>query len=128
VPESVLDRRTAWVTIVVSTSWRFRVELTAWLTRARAWSSSTERASSWVRARSSWKSRTFSMAIPAWSAKVLSRSISLGVTGSGWERETASPPIGAPWRNSGTATMARVAVARAMPSWRYSGSASTSVM
>ena len=57
--------------MVPSTVSRSSVELTAWLTSPSARSSSTERASSRVRARTSSNSRTFSIAITAWSAKVV---------------------------------------------------------
>ena len=50
---------------------RSRVELTAWQTSPSARSSSTDRASSRVRACTSSNRRTFSIAITAWSAKVV---------------------------------------------------------
>ena len=57
------------------------MELTARLTSPSAWSSSTERVSSAVRACSSVSSRAFSMAMAAWSAKVSSSAIWLSVNG-----------------------------------------------
>ena len=57
------------------------MELTVRLTALRACSSSTDRVSSRVRAWSSWNSRTFSMAMTAWSAKVVTSSICLSVKG-----------------------------------------------
>ena len=72
---------TALATIVDSTVWRSSVELTAWLTSPSACSSSTDCASSRVRACTSSNSRTFSIAITAWSAKVVTSSICLSVNG-----------------------------------------------
>ena len=60
------------LTMVASTVSRSSVELTAWPTSPSARSSPTDRVRSPVRASSSWNSRTFSMAMTAWSAKVLS--------------------------------------------------------
>ena len=71
---------------------------------------------SWLRCSSSPKSRTFSMAMTAWSAKVLSSSIWRSENGRGSARETLIVPIGAPWRNIGTATVLRyAAIAAAAP-------------
>jgi hypothetical protein len=67
------------LTIVVRTVGRSSVELTVRLTALKASSSSTDRVSSRVRVWSSWNSRTFSMAIAAWSAKVSSRATWLSV-------------------------------------------------
>ena len=64
-PPSAPDSSTARVTIVLSTSSRSRLELTAWLTSPSARSSSTERASSRLRCWSSRNSRTFWIAISA---------------------------------------------------------------
>ena len=65
------DMAQACSKILASTTFKSRVELTAWATSARAWSSATERESSCVFAWTSSKSRTFSMAMTAWSAKVV---------------------------------------------------------
>ena len=99
--------------------------------RAPRWSRSGIRAtrvSSAVRACTSSNSRVFSMAITAWSAKVSSSSICLGVKGGharAVEREQAH---GLPSRSSGTPSMLRAPVMR-VKSWNaYSASASTSGM
>jgi hypothetical protein len=47
-------------------------------------------------------SRTFSMAMTAWSAKVWSNAICSRVNGPGVARETPMAPIGAPSRSIGT--------------------------
>ena len=72
---------TALVTIVLNTFSRSSVELTAWLTSPSARNSSTDCASSVVRARNSLSSRTFSIAITAWLAKLVTSSICLSVNG-----------------------------------------------
>ena len=59
---------------------------------------------------SSWKSRTFSMAMTAWSAKVLTRSICRAVNGSPARRTHPITPIASPSRRIGTAS--NVAVIR----------------
>ena len=66
-PESCV----ALATMVSSTVCRSSVELTAWVTSPSARSSSTDWESSRVRACTSSKSRTFSIAITAWSANVV---------------------------------------------------------
>jgi hypothetical protein len=106
-PASVPDSWTARDTMVDSTVARSSVELTAWLTWPSARNSSTERASSRVRAWTSSNSRTFSIAITAWSAKVVSNSICLSVNGRTTERVKAITPIGAPSRSSGMPSMVR---------------------
>ena len=68
--------------------------------------------SSRVRACTSSNSRTFSIAITAWSAKVSTSSICLSVNGRGSVRITTRTPIGIPSRSSGTPTAARMPVAR----------------
>ena len=71
------------------------MELTARPTSPSARSSSTERVSWAVRACSSWNSRTFSMAITAWSAKVSTSSICLSENG--WPPPgDGITPIGSP--------------------------------
>ena len=58
---------------------------------------------SWI----SSNSRTFSIAITAWSAKVVTSSICLSVNGRTSERDNASTPIGAPSRSKGTPRIVR---------------------
>ena len=67
--------------MVLRTVSRSSVELTARPTSLSAFSSSTERASSPVRDWSSVSRRTFSIAMTAWSAKVVASSICLSVKG-----------------------------------------------
>ena len=87
--------RTACVTIVVSTVGRSSVELTAAPDLAQrpqlAPPSGSARA---VRSCSSGNSRTFSIAITAWSAKVCSSAICLSVKGRISVRKTVMAPIG----------------------------------
>ena len=52
-------------------------------------------------------SRTFSIAITAWSAKVDTNSICLSVKGRTCERVSAITPIGVPSRSSGTPSIVR---------------------
>ncbi len=94
-------------TIVARTVSRFKVELTARPTSPSAFNSLTERVSSRVRASSSVNSRTFSIAITAWSAKVRSSAICEAGKGPGSGRPTAMPPIAFLSRISGTARMLR---------------------
>ena len=63
-----------------------------------------------VRWRSSLSSRTFSIAITAWSAKVGPSSICLSVNGRTARRSSASTPIGGPSGKRGTASAVRVPV------------------
>ena len=56
---------------------------------------------------SSLKSRTFSIAITAWSANVLTSSICRSVNGSTMSRHTMMPPIGVSSRSSGVASSVR---------------------
>src|SRR5262249_5139394 len=58
---------------------------------------------SWI----SSNSRTFSIAIAAWSAKVWTSSICLSVNGRTSERDNVRPPMGTPSRNIGTPRMVR---------------------
>src|SRR5215831_2865717 len=111
IPALVPESWTAWETIVVNTVSSSRVELTAWPTSPRAFISSTDRTSSWVRACSSWNRRTFSMAITAWSANVLSRAICFSVNGRTSVRRMTIAPIGTPSRSMGVASMVRLPVA-----------------
>ena len=55
----------------------------------------------------SWNSRTFSMAITAWSAKVLRRAICLSVKGRTSKRRIAITPIGIPSRSNGVPSIVR---------------------
>ena len=84
--------------------------------------------SSRVRACTSSNSRTFSIAITAWSAKVVSSSICLSVNGLTSVRCKPMAPIGMPSRRSGTPNkVLKRAIFCASPS-SYSGSASTSAI
>ena len=65
------------------------------------------RDSSRVRASTSSNSRTFSMAITAWSAKVVTSSICLSVKGSTLRRVKHDDADGTPSRSSGTPSMVR---------------------
>src|SRR4029434_5168902 len=105
--------------MVLSTVWRSRVELTAWPTSPNALSSPTDRDSSRVRASSSWNSRTFSMAITAWSAKVSTSAICLSENGWTSRRHRPSAPTALPSRSSGTASTVRNDICPAVT--RYSG-------
>jgi hypothetical protein len=62
---------------------------------------------------SSLNSRTFSMAITAWSAKVFSSSIWVREKGPGCPRLTTIAPMGRPSRSMGAASMLRKPPARA---------------
>src|SRR6516165_4382397 len=64
-------------------------------------------ASCWLLSWISSKSRTFSIAITAWSAKVSTSSICLSVNGRTTVRFKWSTPIGIPSRRSGTASTVR---------------------
>ena len=68
---------------------------------------SNDSESSRVRACSASNSRTFSIAITAWSAKVVTSSICLSVNGRTSERSTTMTPIGVPSRSSGTPSIVR---------------------
>ena len=68
---------------------------------------SSDSVSSRLRACSSLKSRTFSIAITAWSAKVLSNAISFSLNGAGLARITRIAPSALPSRSSGAAAAAR---------------------
>ena len=63
--------------------------------------------SSRVRACTSSNSRTFSIAITAWSAKVVTSSICLSVNGRTVRRVSTITPIGIPSRSSGTPSTVR---------------------
>ena len=89
--------------MVASTVSRSSVELTAWLTSPSARSSPTDRVSSRVRASSSWNSRTFSIAITAWSAKVSSRATCRSVKSRTSVRRRAIAPIATPFSHQGDA-------------------------
>ena len=81
-----------------------------WPTSPKALSSPTERVNSLVRSSNSLNSRTFSMAITAWSAKVLRSAICLSVNGRTSVRRTAMYPMATPSRNSGVLRLVRVPV------------------
>ena len=69
--------------------------------------SSSDFASSRVRASTLSNSRTFSIAMTAWSAKVVTSSICLSVKGRTLRREMAMTPTGTPSRSSGTPSIVR---------------------
>ena len=94
-------------TIVFSTVSRSRVEVTACPTSPSARSSSTERVSWAVRASSSLNSRTFSIAITAWAAKVVTSLICASENGRAAGRQIVTAPIGIPSRSIGTASTVR---------------------
>jgi hypothetical protein len=84
--------------------------------------------SSRVRDCTSSNSRTFSIAITAWSAKVVISSICLSVNGPTSDRVTVNAPIGVPSQRSGTPSMVRQRPSLCASHCWYSGSASTSGM
>ena len=105
---SASHSRTAFSASVSKTGWRSKVDRPITLSSslvAVCCSSATR--SSLLRASSSVNRRTFSMAMTAWSAKVLSRSICLAENGPGSARATAIAPMGAPSRSMGTTRMLR---------------------
>ena len=69
---------------------------------------SSDSASSRVRCCSASNKRTFSIAITAWSAKVVTSSICLSVNGRTVLRCKTMTPIGMPSRNSGTPSIVRM--------------------
>ena len=81
---------------------RSSVELTAWVTSPSARNSSTDCVSSRVRACTSSNSRTFSIAITAWSAKVVDQLDLLVGERPHCERHKMMTPMGVPSRMSGT--------------------------
>ena len=91
-PPSASDSSAARVTIVVSTSSRSRLELTAWLTSPSARSSSTDCASCRLRCSSSWTSWTFRIAITPWAANVVTSSIVRSSNGSTSDRQSTITP------------------------------------
>ena len=80
----------------------------SWLMLARncdlCWLAS---ASCWLLSWISSNSRTFSIAITAWSAKVVTSSICLSVNGRTSERTIDMTPMGVPSRSNGTPSMVR---------------------
>ena len=88
--------------------------------------SSSDFASSRVRASTLSNSRTFSIAIAAWSAKVVTSSICLSVNGRTSERDKVRTPIGTPSRNIGTARIVRNSPNLCASTQVHSGSAFTS--
>jgi hypothetical protein len=78
---------------------------------------------------SSLNSRTFSMAMTAWSAKVFSRAICLSVNGTASARRRLIEPSTTPSRSSGTLSAVRVPASRALalPSGNSSVSAGRSM-
>jgi len=75
-----------------------------------------------VRACTSSNSRTFSIAITAWSAKVVTSSISRSMNGSTRRRASPMTPIGWPSRISGTPIMERILPTFASCFFSYCGS------
>ena len=131
-PPSVPASSLARETIVSSTRSKSNVEEIARPTSPSACSSPTERVSSVVRACSSVKSRTFSIAMTAWSAKVWSSAICLSVNGRTSARRMVIAPIAAPSRMSGAVKWVRQRPRALMAacsgySWTAAGS-STSAM
>ena len=89
-------------------SWPSEASFSVWTRRSCAVrKSSSDFASSRVRASTLSNSRTFSIAIAAWSAKVVTSSICLSVNGRTSRRVNARTPIGLPSRNIGTPRMVR---------------------
>ena len=87
---------------------------------------SSDSVSSRVRCCSASNSRTFSIAITAWSAKVVTSSICLSVKGRTEFRPKAITPIGDPSRRSGTPRSVRNVRQPSARSYLYSASAKTS--
>ncbi len=81
-----------------------------------------------LRASSSWKRRTSSIAITAWSAKVWSSSTCRSEKGAAAPWKTTIAPMASPARSIGTARALRKPVARAVSVKSWSGSASMSGM
>src|SRR5262249_45827329 len=79
---------------------------------------------SWI----SSNKRTFSMAIAAWSAKVVTSSTCLSENGCTSERDKVSTPIGMPSRNIGTARTVRKSPNFCASTQVYCGSAFTSAI
>ena len=107
-PNSAPQSRVAFASVVSNTgsSSPGELEITS-STSDVAFCCSSDSDSSRVRACTSSKSRTFSIAITAWSAKVVTSSISLSVNGATIDRVSAITPIGAPSRSSGTPSIVR---------------------
>ncbi len=84
--------------------------------------------SSLVRCCSASNSRTFSMAITAWSAKVATSSICLSVNGRTVRRDNTMTPIGIPSRSRGTPSIVRMPPIFVDSMNSNSGSARTSAM
>ena len=82
--------------------------MTAWLTSPSARSSSTDCVSSRVRACTSSNSRTFSIAITAWSAKVVDQlDLLVGERSHRPAGRCTITPIGSPSRSSGAPSKVR---------------------
>ena len=79
-----------------------------------------------VRSCTSLNSRTVSIAITAWSAKVEISSICLALNGRAASRVNVMTPIGTPSRSSGTPSMARKLPTLLASGQSYSVSAATS--
>src|SRR3972149_5669892 len=110
-PLSAPQSRVAFSTNVSSTGWRSNVErLMTFRTSLVAVCCSRASVTSRLRAWSSWKRRTFSMAITAWSAKVLTSSICFSENGRTSVRRIAMAPMGTPSRKSGVTSSVRCPV------------------
>ncbi len=102
-PTSAPHSLTALSAMMSKTGWRSVGELL--MTRRIslvAVCCSSDSLRSWLRASNSVNRRTFSMAITAWSAKVLSSSTSLSENRPGVARATMMTPTGVPSRIMGT--------------------------
>ena len=111
---SAPQRRAADSASVSSTVWRSNAErLMTLRTSAVAVCCSRDSVSSRVRVCTSSNKRTFSIAITAWSAKVVTNSICLSVKGSTLSRRRLIAPSGTPSRSSGTARTVRWPSSRA---------------
>ena len=103
--------RTAFASIASNTGASSPCELVITLSTSEvAVCCSSASASSRVRACSSSNSRTFSIAITAWSAKVVTSSICLSVNGATVVRISTMTPIGLPSRSSGMPSTVRLPV------------------
>ncbi|MGY3080914.1 hypothetical protein ACVWZZ_007322 [Bradyrhizobium sp. LM6.10] len=89
-------------------SWPSEASFSVWTSRSwAARKSSSDLASSLVRSCTSLNSRVFSMAITAWSAKVLSKATALSGKGPASGRVTPIVPIATPSRSIGITRMLR---------------------
>src|SRR5262249_48545141 len=114
--KSALQRRPADSTSVCSTDFRSKVErLMTLSTSAVAVCCWRDSLNSSVRAFTSSNSRAFSIAITAWSAKVVTKSICLSVKGCTDLRASMMTPMAVPSRSSGTPRTVRTPPAARFP-------------